>query len=226
VTRNRPRLDIPAGFRKTYYSRAAIEDRRLSRQRRPRMTVEKFGDDYLDVKMFKRAGLLRERWVTWSPFLRWPAIEKIHACRWCIRLQLNNGMVEQNIPVSWTGCHFGGSRPWLHCRCGRRVARLFKGLAGYYCRPCVGNPIYASQTKSTQGRRHFQACKLRLLLDGVASLTAPFPARPRGMHRKTYARLRRRAEKLEEGLSLHLRHKPTGYPSLVYHLPPADLQMI
>jgi hypothetical protein len=218
VTRNRPRLDIPAGFRKTYYSRAAIEDRRLSRQRRPRMTVEKFADDYLDVKMFKRAGLLRERWVTWSPFLRWPAIEKIHACRWCIRLQLNNGMVEQDIPVSWTGCHFGGSRPWLHCLCGRRVARLFKGLGGYYCRPCVGNPIYASQGKSTQNRRHFEACKLRLRLNGNASLAEPFPTRPRGMHRSTYARLRRRGEALEAGLSARFKTKPPDYPNLIYYL--------
>jgi hypothetical protein len=32
-------------------------------------------------------------------------------------------------------CHFGGFRPWLHCpHCERRVARLFKGFAGYFCR--------------------------------------------------------------------------------------------
>ena len=32
----------------------------------------------------------------------------------------------------------------------------------------------------------FQACKLRLQLDGQAQLTMPFPARPPWMHRRTY----------------------------------------
>ena len=81
---------------------------------------------------------------------------------------------------------------------------------------CVGNPIYASQSKSTQGRRHFEACKLRLLLGGIASLAAPFPKRPRGMHRKTYSRLRLRAEALELNLSPRLKNKEPDYPNLVY----------
>jgi hypothetical protein len=126
----------------------------------------------------------------------------------------------QQIMVSWTRCHLGGARPWIHCPCGRRVARLFKGLTTYNCRQCFDNPRYASQSKSTQGRQHFEACKLRLRLGGIASLTAPFPERPRGMHRKTYERLRRRAEELEYRISPRLRDKPTDYPSLVYYLPP------
>jgi hypothetical protein len=108
----------------------------------------------------------------------------------------------------------------LHCPyCERRVARLFRGLCGYFCRPCVGNPIYASQTKSTNGRRHFEACKLRLRLGGIASIAVPFPERPRGMHKKTYARLRYRTEMLESGLSTRCKSKPADYPNLVYYLP-------
>jgi hypothetical protein len=97
-------------------------------------------------------------------------------------------------------------------------AKLFKGLGGYYCRPCVGNPIYASQGKSTQNRRHFEACKLRLRLNGNASLAEPFPTRQRGMHRSTYARLRRRGEALEAGLSARFKTKPPDYPNLIYYL--------
>ena len=195
-----------------HLSRALFEHRRL--------TVEKLGTDSIDVGELRRAGILRGPSVTLRPTLRWPGIEKMRAARYLINLELRNQVVPQQIRVSWTPCNYGGGRPWLHCLCGRRVARLFKGMGGYFCRACIGNPIYACQAKSTQGRRHFKACKLRLRLGGVASLTAPFPERPRGMHRRTYARLRLRAQALEIGLSERIRARPTDYPSLVYYLPP------
>jgi hypothetical protein len=203
--------------RTTYYSRASFEDRRLLRQRRRRTTLEKLATDCLDVRELQRFGILEGPWVIFEPLLRWPDIERIRAARYLIQLQLRNQVVHQQVRVSWTRCHYGGARPWLHCVCGRRVAKLFHGMGGYFCRPCIGNPPYASQTKSTQSRPHFEACKLRLRLGGVASLTAPFPERPRGMHRKTYARLRRRAEKLEAGLSARVRAKPADYPNLIYY---------
>jgi hypothetical protein len=217
VTRN--------ALRTAYYSRASFENRRLLRQHRRRLTVEKLADDCLDVHELQRVGIFRDGWVTLRPLLRWPGIVKMRAARYLIQLELCNQVVPQQIRVSWTRCHFGGMRPWLHCLCKRRVAKLFKGMGGYYCRPCIGNPIYASQSKSTQGRRHFEACKLRLRLGGIASLAAPFPERPRGMHRKTYARLRRQAGKLEAGLSARLRAKPADYPNLIYYLP-SDFQLI
>jgi hypothetical protein len=187
------------------------------RQRRRRTTIEKLATDCLDVRDLQRAGLLQGPWVIFEPFLRWPNIQRIRAARYLILLELRNKVVPQQVLVSWTRCHFGGARPWLHCLCGRRVAKLFHGMGGYFCRPCIGNPPYASQTKSAQSRPHFEACKLRLRIGGVASLTAPFPERPRGMHRKTYARLRRRAERWEAGLSKRIRTKPTDYANLVYY---------
>src|SRR5262249_35933945 len=40
--------------------------------------------------------------------------------------------VEQRVPITWTACHLGGSRPWFRCiayangqYCGRRVAKLY-----------------------------------------------------------------------------------------------------
>jgi len=184
-------------------------------------TLEKMAADYdyIDVRTFHRRGMLTDSWVTLVPILRWPRVAKIRAARCLVLIEFRNGVEPQQIRVSWTPCHFGGARPWLHCPCGRRVARLFKGLVGYYCRECFDNPRYASQTKSTQGRLHFEACKLRLRLGGIASLTAPFPDRPRGMHRKTYARLRRRAAKLEARISPRLTAKETDYPNLVYYRP-------
>ena len=120
-----------------------------------------------------RLGLLANNWVSLVPMFRWPRVSKIRASRYTVLVQWHDRPDPQQIRVSWTRCHLGGARPWIHCPCGRRVARLFKGLAGYYCRQCFDNPRYASQTKSRQGRLHFEACKLRLRLGGIASLTAP-----------------------------------------------------
>ncbi|ABQ32862.1 hypothetical protein BBta_0586 [Bradyrhizobium sp. BTAi1] len=91
-------------------------------------------------------------------------------------------------------------------------------MAGYCCRKCAGDPVYASQCKSTRARRHYEACKLRLRVGGIASLSVPFPERPRGMHLRTYERLRSRAEILECGLSTRVRKRPPDYPNLVYYL--------
>ena len=193
------------------------DDRERLGKRPLKTTVEKLAGDCLDVGVLRRFGLFRDKRRSWSA-LRWADITKIRADRYSIELETPR-KVPQEIRVSWTRCHFGwGVRPWLHCPyCQRRVAKLFNGLAGYCCRACVGNPPYASQTKSAESRRHFEACKLRLRLGGNASLDAPFPERPKGMHRRTYSRLRYRAEQLEARISPRLRTKPPDYPNLVYY---------
>jgi hypothetical protein len=104
----------------------------------------------------------------------------------------------------------------MHCpHCEKRVAKLYRGLAGYFCRACIGNPPYATQLLSAGGRAHFKACKLRLLLDGEAQLHRPFPERPRHMHRRTYEELRREGMNLEAGLSKRMRRRFRDYRSLV-----------
>jgi hypothetical protein len=87
--------------------------------------------------------------------------------------------VPQGIRVSWTRCHFGGFRPWLHCpHCERRVARLFKGFAGYCCRACCGNPIYETQRRSRKGRAYLQAYRIRQRLGGSRPVVDAIPPRP------------------------------------------------
>lgn len=195
----------------------------MSRNKRDvRLTVEELSADCLDIRELQRAGILGDAWISLRPSLRWPRIVQMRAGRFLIQLELRNQAVHQQIKVSWTQCHYGGARPWLHCpHCQRRVAKLVRALGGYCCRACAGDPVYASQGKSTQARRHFEACKLRLRLGGIASLAAPFPERPRGMHRNTYERLRRRAAALERGLSARFRTKTPDYPNLIYYLQPS-----
>jgi hypothetical protein len=181
-------------------------------------TIEKLACDCLDVRELRRKGLFGGDWVTFRPMLRWPIIAQLRVARYAILLELRD-RPPQRIRVSWTRPHLGGERPWMHCpHCEKRAAKLYNGLGGYFCRACVGNPIYASQALSAQARPHFQACKLRLRLGGEASPTASFPERPRRMHRRTYGRLKHRLLALEGGLSRRVRSRQPDYPSLVAYL--------
>ena len=139
-----------------------------------RLTVERLGRDALDVRELNRAGLLAGDWITLRPSLRWPRIATMRLGRYRILLELRNQSVPQSIQVSWTRCHFGGLRPWLHCpHCQQRVARLFRGLGGYFCRACLGNPIYESQRRSRKARAYLQAYRIRQLLGAHAPWWMP-----------------------------------------------------
>jgi hypothetical protein len=185
---------------------------------RTRLTVESLSVDRLDVRELKRLGMLTDVPRGLRGTLRWPHIRKIVADRYWIELQMEQ--IVQQIRLSWTRCHIGGWRPWMLCPyCQARKAILLRGYGGYCCRTCIGKPLYASQAKSAHGRRHFEICKIRLQLNGHASLLEPFPDRPRRMHRKTYARMKARALNLEMDLPPKLRGKTVDYRNLVYDAP-------
>jgi hypothetical protein len=184
-----------------------------------RPTVERLSSDSLDVRELKKFGLLRDQRMILQG-LRWPALSRMVSSRYWLELDFAGRDTMQRVRVSWTQCYLGGWRPWMHCPyCEKRVAKLLNGLGGYYCRACIGNPLYACQTKSSHGRRHFGICKIRLQLNGYASLLEPFPERPRGMHRKRYARMKARALALEMDLPPKLRGKTVDYRNLVYYAP-------
>jgi hypothetical protein len=169
-------------------------------QMRARTTVEHLSD-YIDVREFYRAGLLDRPCVAkWSSF-RWPKIELMRTDSSLIYIELRNQVTPQFINVSWTYCHFGGYRPWIHCpHCKRRVARLFKGLAGYFCRACVGDPPYESQLRNDKARAYLRAYRLRERLGGSRPVVDPIPARPYRMWRRTYNRIYAEIERLERPL--------------------------
>jgi hypothetical protein len=99
--------------------------------------------------------------------------------------------VNQRVPIAWTVCHLGGHRPWFCCtRCGRRVAKVFLGGSTFFaCRHCYGL-AYESQLESVRLRRIGKARKIRMKLGGDANVLDDFPQKPKGMHRRTYDRLR------------------------------------
>ena len=106
--------------------------------------------------------------------------------------------VEQRVPITWTACHLGGRRAWFRCAvysngryCGRRVALLYGAGELFACRRCYGL-AYASQQERARFRSIGRSRKIRMRLGGSPDLLQPFPERPRGMHQRTYMRLRAR----------------------------------
>jgi hypothetical protein len=105
---------------------------------------------------------------------------------------------EQHVPIAWTACHFGGSRPWFLCSamvdgkyCGRRVAKLYLGGSPVFaCRQCH-DLIFVSQLEPVGLRGIEKARKIRMKLGGGPDMFAQFPPRPKNMHSSTYDRLHR-----------------------------------
>lgn len=107
--------------------------------------------------------------------------------------------VEEPVRLTWTPCNYGGERPWFVCpgaHCGRRVGTLYGAGKYFLCRHCY-NLAYDCQREREQDRLLRKAQDIRKRLGGSASMADLFPWKPKGMHWKTYERLRNRAENAE-----------------------------
>ena len=86
------------------------------------------------------------------------------------------------VPFSTVDTPFGGRRRWLACpSCLRRCARLWFVLGGMQCRQCL-QPSYATQSMNRTDRLAAKARK-------IESQLGPDLSRPKGMHRKRYAKM-------------------------------------
>ena len=98
-----------------------------------------------------------------------------------------------SVPLVRTACHYGGERTWFLCpaaHCGRRVAVLY-GSRIYACRYCR-QLAYPSQNQKPEDRATERCWRLLKRLDCEwLTIFEPEPFRPKGMHQKTFARLRR-----------------------------------
>lgn len=104
------------------------------------------------------------------------------------------------VTISWTPCHLGGERPWLHCpHCSRRVVKLYGGTV-FACRHCM-RLNYRSQKTSKRDRAIDRAWTLRHRLGcdaGLCDLPAKCIPRPKGMHHTTFARRIEQLSSIEE----------------------------
>ena len=106
------------------------------------------------------------------------------------------------VAVEWTPCRYGGERPWWRCPgCGSRRAVLYLvygiARAGFLCRACAGLS-YQSQREDAEGRTLLRAFAIRERLgQKEGGVCVPFPRKPRGMHWRTYDRLRLQGRTVE-----------------------------
>lgn len=107
--------------------------------------------------------------------------------------------VREPVGLDWTPCNFGGERPWFVCPgagCGRRVAVLHGPGRYFLCRHCY-DLSYESQREGGIYRALHKAQGIRERLGGSANMMMPFPDKPKGMHWRTYWRLRREHDEAE-----------------------------
>ena len=160
----------------------------------------------VDVRYLYREGLLASgRWFTlrWSRAgsetgsIRGAVIEEGKPERVVLTYRHRRGPggewedVREPVPLTWTGCNFGGERPWFVCPgagCGRRVAVLYRPGRYFLCRRCY-DLVYESQRENGMYRALHKAQAIRKRLGGTANMTKPFPERPKGMHHDTYMHL-------------------------------------
>jgi len=157
-------------------------------------------EDYrcVDVLRWHRAGLLRPGgWFGWSWYegKRHEASIGVAVTGDGVRLSYvrgrgtaNERSVSYAVGIARTACHFGGSRPWFVCPgrgCGRRVTRLYLRGAYFLCRHCQG----LGYREGRPYRLLRRARRIRERLGGPCGLSRPFPARRKGMWRRTYLRL-------------------------------------
>lgn len=101
--------------------------------------------------------------------------------------------VRQSIRFDRTPCNYGGYRKWFLCpHCGKRVAVLYLGGKFFLCRHCYGL-VYGSQQEVRSDRLMRAARKIRHRLGAGDNLFIPIWQKPKGMHEKTYLRLRAKA---------------------------------
>ena len=184
---------------------------------RPSGKESTFDYAQLDVRDLQRRGLLTPGLVT---TLRWNGEDghgaSITAHVEAGKLILSYTQFDDGAPESKSGtyviqtvrtkCNYGGARAWFLCPargCGRRVAILYGGRI-FACRHCY-RLTYDCQTGSAQDRSLYRAAGIRRRLGGSEDLCDPFPSRPKGMHRRTYDRLRLKGQKADDKYVGHFR---------------------
>ena len=170
----------------------------------------------LDVRWLKREGVLSSgatHRVTWSR--RGKVVATIH-------VEAEPGYViltyrhkkggsdwkTKRYPVylTTTPCHMGGERHWFLCPgpgCGQRVAVLYGGPI-FACRKCH-QLAYASQRTSAKDRVTQRTNRIRHKLGWPAGIfNRDHWGKPKGMHWRTYERLRQEHDVLKDKILIGL----------------------
>jgi hypothetical protein len=160
----------------------------------------------LDVRKISRAGLLTPgsgSCMQWSRNGETTATINLRAEADRVVLEYsswsgNSGQWEPlsyAVRLDWTTCGFGGRRVWWRCPvvgCGRRVAVLHGGRV-FACRQC-NCLAYRSQRETDEDRATRRANTIRQRLGWEPGFLNGTGGKPKGMHWRTFERLKREHE--------------------------------
>jgi hypothetical protein len=108
------------------------------------------------------------------------------------RLKLTYGPFSKTVHYIGLGeseTSFNGRRQWLRCPdCGRRCGVLYCARTAWRCRLCLRLTYQTSYVRPWE-RQRTKAEKIHIKLRGSGDLDDGIPAKPKGMHRRTYERL-------------------------------------
>ena len=157
----------------------------------------------LDVRRLQRDGLLTPgRAFGWHWTVNDKEVASIQMRKEADRVILNyrsrsNGgkwkPMEYPVHLEWTDCNLGGRRAWFLCPavgCGRRVAILYGGSV-FACRHCH-KLAYECQRETDDDRAARRADTIRRRLGWEAGILNGEGIKPKGMHWRTYKRLKAR----------------------------------
>jgi hypothetical protein len=158
------------------------------------------GQRWIDIRWMKRQGYFQGSTMgtlTWSSrreqvgLLGFSMMEKGMVLNY--RYRINGGEwepVEQTIIFDRTPCNYGGHRTWFLCpRCRKRIAVLYGAGKLFLCRHCY-DLAYGSQQETMGDRLMRKQRKIRERLGADMNLLIPICLKPKGMHQKTFDRLR------------------------------------
>jgi len=116
----------------------------------------------------------------------------------------NGKPMDYRVHLTTTRPFFGGLRWWFLCPSnGSRVAKLYAPPRGeIFASRKAYNLAYQSQHETPMFRHLTTAQDIRHRLGGSTSSVDPFPGKPKGMHWKTYGKLRNKAEQAEHRSNL------------------------
>lgn len=103
------------------------------------------------------------------------------------------------VRIAYTMPHYGGRRPWFVCpACGRRVAYLYAGRL-FLCRECQGLTYESKQKRGADAVLTAVRNRRGRLEQRLGWERGDYTrAKPKGMHWRTYLRLRREHDELAD----------------------------
>lgn len=116
--------------------------------------------------------------------------------------------MEYTVYLEWTNCNLGGRRAWFLCpahKCGRRVAILYSNSI-LACRRCQ-KLVYTCQRESHNQGSIRRADGIRRRLGWKPGIANPEGGKPKGMHRRTFERLKARHNAFADTSSDWMAHR-------------------